>query len=94
MSLTQIMEYLKDDGYKMSGYGATEALSAIIMAFREDGKLQVEKSVDFEGYFYCNGDIHACDFDFSSYWSSAATPSSRFSLCKFSSLCESISSAS
>jgi hypothetical protein len=58
MSLTQIMEYLKDNGYVMSGYGAAEALSAIITAFREDGKLQVEKSVDFEGYYYCDGDIH------------------------------------
>ena len=57
MSLTQIMEHLKDDGYVMSGYGATEALSAIITAYREDGKLQVEKSVDFEGYYYCDGDI-------------------------------------
>jgi hypothetical protein len=57
MSLMQIMEYLKDNGYIMSGYGATEALSAIITAFREDSKLQVEKSVDFEGYYYCDGDI-------------------------------------
>jgi Bifunctional DNA primase/polymerase, N-terminal len=57
MSLMQIMEYLKDNGYVMSGYGATEALSAIITAFREDGKLQVEKSVSFEGYYYCDGDI-------------------------------------
>ena len=57
MSLTQIMEHLKDDGYVMSGYGATEALSAIITAYREDGKLRVEKSVDFEGYYYCDEDI-------------------------------------
>ena len=57
MSLIQIMEYLRDNGYVMSGYGATEALSAIITAFREDGKLQVEKSVYFEGYYYCDGDI-------------------------------------
>jgi hypothetical protein len=56
-SLMQIMEYLKDNGYVMHGYGATEALSAIITAFREDSKLQVEKSVDFQGYYYCDGDI-------------------------------------
>jgi hypothetical protein len=41
----------------MSGFGAAESLSAIITAFREDGKLQIEKSVDFEGYYYCDGDI-------------------------------------
>ena len=51
------MEYLKDNGYVMSGYGATEAFSAVITAYREDGKLQVEKSVDFEGYYYCDGSI-------------------------------------
>jgi len=57
-NISQIMDYLKDNGYVMPGYGTENILSAIIAAFREDGKLLVEKSVDFEGYYYAGGDIH------------------------------------
>ena len=38
-TIDQIMDYLKSEGYIMPGYGATEALSAVITAYREDGKL-------------------------------------------------------
>ena len=56
-TITQIMDYLKDDGYVLHGYSATEAFSAIVTAFREDDKIIVERSVDFEGFYYSDGDI-------------------------------------
>jgi len=56
-TITQIMDYLKDNGYVLHGYSATEALSAILTAFREDDKVIIERSVDFEGFYYSDGDI-------------------------------------
>ena len=56
-TITQIMDYLKDNGYVLHGYSATEALSAILTAFREDDMIVVERSVDFEGFYYSDGDI-------------------------------------
>jgi hypothetical protein len=56
-TITQIMDYLKDNGYVLHGYSATEAFSAILTAFREDDKIIVERSVDFEGFYYSEGDV-------------------------------------
>jgi len=56
-TITQIMDYLKDNGYVLHGYSATEALSAILTAFREDDKIVIERSVDFEGFYYSDGEI-------------------------------------
>lgn len=56
-TITQIMDYLKDNGYVLHGYSATEAFSAILTAFREDDKIIVERSVDFEGFYYSDGDV-------------------------------------
>jgi len=56
-TLTQVMEYLKDNGYILHGYSATEAFSAILAAFREDNKIVVERSVNFEGFYYSEGNI-------------------------------------
>jgi hypothetical protein len=46
------MDYLKNEGYIMPGYGVTEALSAIITAFREDGRLEVDKTVNTMGLYW------------------------------------------
>ena len=51
-TIDQIIDYLKNDGYIMPGYGTTEALSAIITAFREDGKLQIDKTVNTMGLYW------------------------------------------
>lgn len=51
------MEYLKDNGYILHGYSATEAFPAILAAFREDNKIVVERSVNFEGFYYSEGNI-------------------------------------
>jgi hypothetical protein len=56
-TITQIMDHLKDNGYVLHGYSATEALSAILTAFREDNKIVAERSVDFEGFYYSDGDV-------------------------------------
>ena len=63
MTLNQIMDELRNNGYVMAGYGATEGLSAIITAFRDDNLINVDKSVDFEGYYYHNGDIQISKVD-------------------------------
>ena len=57
MTLNQIMDELRNDGYIMPGNGATEVLAAMITAFRDDNLMNIDKSVDFEGYYYHNGDI-------------------------------------
>ena len=44
-------------GYVVSSYGITEALAAIIGAFKDDMKLEVDKTVEFEGYYYSDNDI-------------------------------------
>ena len=51
-SIDQIMDNLKNEGYLMLGYGATEALSAIITAFREDGKLEIDRTVNTMGLYW------------------------------------------
>lgn len=51
-TIEQIMDYLKSEGYIMPGYGATEALSAIITAFREDGKLAIDRTINARGLFW------------------------------------------
>jgi hypothetical protein len=35
----------------MPGHGATEAISPIITAFREDGKLAIDKSLNAKGLY-------------------------------------------
>ena len=50
-TIDQIMDYLKSEGYIMPGYGATEALSAIITAFREDGKLSIDRTINAKGLY-------------------------------------------
>ena len=50
-TIEQIMDYLKSEGYIMPGYGATEALSAIITAFREDGKLSIDRTINAKGLY-------------------------------------------
>lgn len=44
-------------GYIVSSYGIAEALHAIIGAFKDDGLLLVDKTVEFEGYYYAEGDV-------------------------------------
>ena len=53
----QIVEYLKDQGYIMPGYGAAESLNAIIMAFREDNKLEIDNSISTMGIYWVNGKL-------------------------------------
>lgn len=35
----------------MPGYGTTEALAAVITAFREDGKLEIDKTINTMGLY-------------------------------------------
>jgi hypothetical protein len=53
-----IIEKLKElPGYVVSSFGITKALHAIIGAFKDDGLLLVDKTVEFEGYYYADGDV-------------------------------------
>jgi hypothetical protein len=56
-TIEQIMDYLKNEGYIMPGYGATEALSAIITAFREDGKLLIDKTINTMGLYWIDNKL-------------------------------------
>jgi hypothetical protein len=57
-TIETIVSRLKEmPGYVVSPYGVTEALTAMIGAFSDDMKLEVDKSVDFEGYYYHDGEI-------------------------------------
>jgi hypothetical protein len=56
-TIEQIMDYLKNEGYIMPGYGATEALSAIITAFREDGKLSIDRTINAKGLYWIDSKL-------------------------------------
>lgn len=62
-SINYILSFLNDNGYTVSEYGAKEALNSMITAFRDDGRIQIDRSVDFEGYYYHDGDIHVSKID-------------------------------
>jgi hypothetical protein len=55
--IEQITDYLKNEGYIMPGYGATEALSAIITAFREDGKLSIDRTINAKGLYWIDNEL-------------------------------------
>ena len=38
----------------------------MITAFRDDGRIRVDTSVDFEGYYYHDGDVHVSKIDIES----------------------------
>lgn len=63
-SIDEILARLSEKGLVVSSYGAKEALNAIIEAFRDDGRILIDKSVDFEGYYYHDGDIHISKINF------------------------------
>jgi hypothetical protein len=56
-TVEQIIDYLKNEGYVMSGYGVTEALSAIITAFREDGKLSTDRTINAKGLYWIDNKL-------------------------------------
>ena len=56
-TIEQIMDYLKSEGYIMPGYGATEALSAIITAFREDTKLSIDRTINAKGLYWIDNKL-------------------------------------
>ena len=62
-SISDILSFLNDNGYTVSEYGAKEALNSMITAFRDDGHMQIDRSVGFEGYYYHDGDIHVSRID-------------------------------
>lgn len=62
-SIEEILSRLNEKGLVVSSYGAKETLNAIVEAFRDDGRIIIDKSVDFEGYYYHNGDIHISKID-------------------------------
>jgi hypothetical protein len=62
-SISEILSYLGENGYIVSEYGAKEALNSMITAFRDDGRIAIDRSVDFEGYYYHDGDIHVSKID-------------------------------
>ena len=58
-SIPQIIETLVSRGYVIPSSNETsKVLLVILRAIEEDGRMQIEKSVDFEGYYYHNGLIH------------------------------------
>ena len=62
-TIHEIISYLYDNGYVVSEHGAKEALNSMITAFRDDGRIRIDRSVDFEGYYYSDGDIHTSKID-------------------------------
>jgi hypothetical protein len=56
-TIDQIIDYLKNEGYIMPGYGATEALSAVITAFREDEKLSIDRTINAKGLYWINNKL-------------------------------------
>jgi hypothetical protein len=67
VALDTIADWLKNEGYILPvgnrGGTLTQTLSAMVDAFREDDKLQVERSAHFEGYYYDQGDIQISKID-------------------------------
>lgn len=64
-SIATIVSLLKEKpGYVVSAYGVTEALTAIIGAFSDDGRLEVDEAVSFEGYHFHDNDIKISKIDF------------------------------
>src|SRR5919106_887553 len=58
-TISQIIEALISRGYVVPSSSETnKALLVILRAIEEDGRMQIEKSVDFEGYYYHDGLIH------------------------------------
>lgn len=57
-SIEEILTRLNEKGLVVSSYRAKEALNAVVEAFRDDGRISIDRSVDFEGYYYHDGDIH------------------------------------
>ena len=62
-SISEILSFLYERGHTVSEYGAKEALNSMITAFRDDGLIRIDRSVDFEGYYYHDGDIHISKID-------------------------------
>ena len=62
-SISEILSFLDENGYIVSEYGAKEALNSMITAFRDDGRIMIDRSVDFEGYYYHDGDVHVSKID-------------------------------
>jgi len=56
LTIDEISEWLKNEGYILPvsnrGGSVTQILSAMIDAFREDCRLQIERSAHFEGYYF------------------------------------------
>jgi hypothetical protein len=63
-SIEEILTRLNEKGLVVSSYGAKEALNAVVEAFRDDGRISIDRSVDFEGYYYHDGDIHTSKVNF------------------------------
>ena len=64
-SIMSIVESLKErPGAVVSTYGAVEPLTAICGAFEDDGRLIVDSSVSFEGYYFHDGDIKISKINF------------------------------
>lgn len=60
-----IIQRLREmSGCVVSAYGTAEVLTSIIGAFEDDGNLIVDKSVEFEGYYYADNEIHISKIDF------------------------------
>jgi hypothetical protein len=63
-TIENIVSRLKEmPGYVVSSYGINEALTAIIGAFNDDQKMEIDKTVEFEGFYYHQGDIQISRID-------------------------------
>lgn len=52
-----IISYLKQRSLVVARYGATEALAQIVTHFVNNNMITIDRSVDFEGYYYHDGDV-------------------------------------
>jgi hypothetical protein len=62
-TISEILSFLDSKGLIGPQYGGKEALNCMVTAFNDDGRIVVDKSVDFEGYYYHDGDIHISKID-------------------------------
>lgn len=64
-SIEKIVQRLKEmPGCVVSSYAVCEILAAIIGAFADDNNLIIDKSVEFEGYYFADDDIHISKIEF------------------------------
>lgn len=63
-TIDKILSQLDAKGCVMSQYSSKEALTWMINAYEDNKQVKIDKSVDFEGYLYYDGDLRISRIDF------------------------------